>query len=111
MRGVDELGVRRFKFIDEGDGPRNIVAGDEAGNRDEIGVNRRRKLQAHQLSEASAAISAIRRRAFAKASSAGMPGPAGDAMFDLGAKRIEPCLTHGILLFEQTEAVTNDFAG
>jgi hypothetical protein len=35
----------------------------------------------------------------------------GGAVFDLGAKRIEPHLSHGVMLLKQTEAVANDFAG
>lgn len=63
----DKSGTSRFEFIDEGDGPWDIVAGDEAGDRDKIGIRRGRKLQVRQLSVAPAAMSAIRRRAFAKA--------------------------------------------
>lgn len=75
MGKIDELGASRFEFVDEGDGSWDIIAGDEAGDLDKIGIRRWRKLQTHQLSMAPVAISAIRLRAFAKACLAGMPGP------------------------------------
>ncbi|CCA93964.1 hypothetical protein PP1Y_AT32163 [Novosphingobium sp. PP1Y] len=72
---IDKSGTCRFKFVNKGESPRNIVASDEGGNIDKVCFRRGRKLQMHQLSLAAAAISAIRLRAFANACSAGMPGP------------------------------------
>lgn len=73
--GTRGAGLRIFKkpfarclqLIDECEGPRNIVPGNETGDPGEVRVRRGRKLQTPQPSATPAAMSAMRLRAFVKA--------------------------------------------